>query len=90
MQQVLHGQATKLAIAHQFTEDILVAVHSLDSQTFERLLEDVAEILLQVRGSSLAQDITLDSSFLNLVEKERVGLSNGGPKAFVENVDQFK
>jgi hypothetical protein len=74
VEQVLDGQFPKFAIGHEFSEDLLIALHAVDHETLEGFLEDVAEVVLGVCGGSFLQHLAFDGFFLNLVEEELVGL----------------
>ena len=89
MEQVLHGQLPKLAISHELSENLLVAFHAVDDEALEGFLEDVAEVVLRVRGGGFLQRLALDGLFLNLVKEELVGLGEVRAEALVEDVDEF-
>jgi len=71
---VLDRQFPEFAIAHEFSENLLVALHAVDDQALEGFLKDVAEVILGIRGCSFLQRFAFDGFFLNLVEEELVGL----------------
>src|ERR1700722_4204565 len=89
MEQVLDGQFPEFAIGHEFSENLLIALHAVDNEALEGFLEDVAEVVLGVRGGSFLKHLAFDGFFLNLVEEELVGLGKIRAEALVQNVDEF-
>lgn len=86
---MLQGDGTELGVAHQLSEDLFVAVHALDHQALESLLENVAEIVLGVNLGSLFEGFILHRLFLDLIEEELIGLGEIRAETFVEEVNQF-
>ena len=68
MEQVLDGQFPEFAIGHEFSENLLIALHAVDHEALEGFLEDVAEVVLGIRGGGFFQHLAFDGFFLNLVE----------------------
>lgn len=89
MEQVLDGEFPEFAIAHEFSKNLFIAFHTVDHEALEGFLEDVAEVVLGIRGGSFLQCLAFDGFFLNLVEEELIGLSKVSAEALVQDVDQF-
>ena len=84
-QPLAHHLLERLVV-HVADEDLLVLVHALDEEPFEKISEHQLEFVLRVHGGCLAQSIVAYGRLDDLVEEELVGLIEVGPKASVDNV----
>jgi hypothetical protein len=85
---VLGNDLSKVGIVHVLGEDFLVLLHAVDDQPFERLDEDVAEVVQRVRRGGPAQLLVSDRFFPKLVEEQFVRLGKVSAEALVDGVDE--
>lgn len=89
MEQVFDRQLPEFAIGHEFSEDLLITLDAIDDEALEGFFEDVAEVVLGIRGGGFLQYLAFDSFLLNLVEEELVGLGKVRAEALVQDVNEF-
>jgi hypothetical protein len=63
VEQVLDGQLPEFPIGHQFSENLLIALHAVDHEALEGFLEDVAEVAV-VKKNLLGEYVCNDSPCL--------------------------
>ena len=69
VEQVLDGQFPEFAIGHEFSENLLIALHAVDHEALEGFLEDVAELSTPPMLPFPLLTVTVSAFAINTVSK---------------------
>jgi hypothetical protein len=69
LQEVFRDNVPEVGVVHVFRENVLVLLHAIDKQPFERLDEDVSEVFERIRGRRVAERYVGQGLFAQLVKE---------------------